>query len=404
MPARTNAIFTLLKPSLLALSLICMVNACANEVSPDGARVATFNISMGMRQAGALAQALNNPGHEKLQAVAGIIQHVRPDILLLNEVDYDPEVDAAALFAKNFLSVSQQGQESIRYDYSYRGPANTGIDSGLDIDGDGELGTARDAWGFGDFPGQYAMLVLSRYPINAAMVRSFQHLKWSDLPAALRPKNLDGSKYYPDHIWTQLRLSSKNHWDIPINIGSHTLHLLAFHPTPPVFDGPQDHNGLRNHDEIRLWAEYLASGGAPFLTDDQGRSSGLAIDAQFVIVGDMNADPIDGDSVAGAVGQLLHHERVDGRCIPTSRGAGEANRLQGGLNPEHRGEPDADTADFNDRFTGNLRIDYALPSKGLKVLGCGVFWPAADEAGHPSADISDHHLVWVDVQFQALGQ
>ena len=53
------------------------------------------------------------------------------------------------------------------------------------------------------------------------------------------------------------RLSSKSHWDVPIRIGRETVHFLVSHPTPPVFDGPEDRNGTRNHDEIRFWADYV---------------------------------------------------------------------------------------------------------------------------------------------------
>ena len=46
-------------------------------------------------------------------------------------------------------------------------------------------------------------------------------------------------------------------------------------------------------------------------------------------------------------------------------------------------------------------LDYVLPSRGLKVIGCGVFWPASDETGHELTDASDHHLVWVDIEWPA---
>jgi hypothetical protein len=71
--------------------------------------------------------------------------------------------------------------------------------------------------------------------------------------------------------------------------------------------------------------------------------------------------------------------------------------MQGGKNLEHMGNPASDTGDFNDEYTGNMRIDYVLPSGNLKVTGCGVFWPATDEAGHGLIDASDHRLVWLDV-------
>ena len=72
--------------------------------------------------------------------------------------------------------------------------------------------------------------------------------------------------------------------------------------------------------------------------------------------------------------------------MPQSAGAIEASQAQGGANAGQRGDPRFDTADFNDRVAGNLRVDYLLPSKGLPVCSGGVFWPAQ---GEPAAA-----LVW----------
>jgi 3-phytase len=89
--------------------------------------------------------------------------------------------------------------------------------------------------------------------------------------------------------------------------------------------------------------------------------------------------------------------------VPQSAGAVEAAAAQGGANETHKGDPRHDTADFNDRTAGNLRVDYLLPSKGLRVCGGGVFWPAqaAPAAklvwGDKPPPSSDHRLVWIDV-------
>ena len=114
------------------------------------------------RRALEMAAALESGEHERLRMVAEILQRVRPDILLLNEFDYDPAVDAAALFNRNYLAVAARGREAIEYPWHFRAPVNTGVDSGLDLDGDGETGGPGDAWGFGRFPGQYGMAVFSR--------------------------------------------------------------------------------------------------------------------------------------------------------------------------------------------------------------------------------------------------
>ena len=89
----------------------------------------------------------------------------------------------------------------------------------------------------------------------------------------------------------------------------------------------------------------------------------------FLIMGDQNSDPVDGGSLNDAIGTLLAHPRVDARFVPQSTGAAEAGTAQGGANAGQRGDPRTDTADFNDRVAGNLRVDYLLPSKGLRVCG-----------------------------------
>lgn len=384
--------------------LLFVLIACVGPIHAGDhtLRIATFNIAMGFEQAGEMSAALESGNNQRLQNVAQILQTVRPDIVLLNEFDYDPQVDAAALLDKNYLAVEVDGQHAIHYPWHYYAEVNTGEDSGLDLDGDGKLGGPGDAWGFGHFPGQYGMLVLSRYPLFADKSRTFRNFRWSDLPGARQPINPDGSPFYPAEAWEQLRLSSKSHWDLVFDIHGEELHLLAHHPTPPVFDGPEDRNGLRNFDEIRFWKAYYQNGQQPsgessWLSDDLGQTGGLEPGAHFVIAGDFNADPNDGDSVPGAIDQLLQADWINNSCLPVSAGASEASRVQGGINQQHLGEAAADTSDFNDQYTGNLRLDYLLPSATLKTADCGVFWPSEGEPGHELLGASDHHVVWLDI-------
>lgn len=384
---------------VLSCLVACQPTADADmDSDPATLRIATFNIAMGLDQAGQLSEALAVGSDERLQQVAEILQRVRPDIVLLNEFDYDPAVDAAALLNRNYLSRPQNGQKSIEYRYHFRAPVNTGVDSGADLDGDGKTGGPGDAWGFGRFPGQYGMLVLSRYPIDTGRSRTFREFRWSAMPGARRPMNPDGTPFHPEATWQALRLSSKSHWDVVIEPGEKPLHLLAHHPTPPVFDGPENRNGLRNFDEIRFWLDYTQPGGAGYPVDDQGVSGGIEPGAAFIIAGDFNSDPQDGDSEPNAIGQLLQAAWINGDCTPASEGALAAANTQGGVNQQQRGNAAADTADFNDQYTGNLRLDYLLPSMNLTVTGCGVFWPAEGEPGFELVSVSDHRLVWLDVE------
>jgi hypothetical protein len=182
------------------------------------------------------------------------------------------------------------------------------------------------------------------------------------------------------------------------------VHFLVSHPTPPVFDGPEDRNGTRNHDEIRFWADYVGPGkkAGRYIYDDDGRRGGLRPGATFVIAGDLNSDPLDGDSIAGSAQLLLDHPAVNTKVTPSSEGAVEQAALQGGANDTHLSDPRYDTADFSDTSPGNLRADYVLPSKHLRIVDAAVYWPTSDDptftpVGTFPFPSSDHRLVWVDV-------
>lgn len=363
-------------------------------------RIATFNAAMNRKNAGELTQALEKDDPQ-IRRIATIIQCVAPDVLLLNEVDYaEPHAD---LLLKKFLQVSQPGapQDRSRHlQFAFSAPVNTGLPSGLDLNKNDRTSDADDAWGYGSFPGQYGMVVLSRFPIEKKGLRTFQKFLWSEMPGALRPAK-DTVFFHSDAIWKQLRLSSKSHWDVPIRIGDRTLHVLASHPTPPVFDGPEDRNGCRNHDEIRLWIDYISGDGrGDYLVDDQGKPGGLDGTAAFVVLGDLNADPLDGDGRRDAIEKLVSHPRVAQGPIPSSLGGGEAATKSGQANQRHRGDPTHDTGDFNDKNPGNLRIDYVLPSSPCRIVQSGVYWPAVQDAAAANqlVQASDHRLVWVDVE------
>ena len=69
------------------------------------------------------------------------------------------------------------------------------------------------------------------------------------------------------------------------------------------------------------------------------------------------------------------------------------------INMQHEGDPGLDTGDFEDQIgkgPGNLRVDYVLPSQGLRVLASGVFWPLKHEPLLKLAEVSDHRLVWLE--------
>jgi hypothetical protein len=244
------------------------------------------------------------------------------------------------------------------------------------------------------------------HPIVTSEIRTFQKFLWKDMPGAKLPDDpatpAPADWYSPDEL-AIFRLSSKSHWDIPIRVHGKRIHFLVSHPTPPVFDGPEDRNGTRNYDEIRLWADYITPWRSDYIYDDAGRSGGLKPGAEFVIAGDQNSDPLDGDSRPGAIQQLINSTLVNTSNTPESLGAVEATALQGGANLTHRSDPRFDTADFADSAPGNLRADYVLPSSDLQISDSAVFWPLQAETelfrltGVFPFPSSDHRLVWVEV-------
>ncbi|MEZ2232152.1 esterase-like activity of phytase family protein [Microcoleus sp.] len=383
-------------------------------------RFSSFNASLNRSSAGRLITDLSTPSNQQAKNVAETIQRVNPDVLLINEFDYDSSNTSLNLFQQNYLSVSQNGATPVNYPFRYTAPSNTGIASGFDLDNNGstvtEVGTTgygNDAFGFGDFPGQYGMALYSKYPIDTANIRTFQNFLWKDMPGAFLPDDSATSAtndYYSPAELNVFRLSSKSHWDVPININGDIVHALVSHPTPPVFDGPEDRNGKRNHDEIRLWADYITPGKGSYIYDDRRTFGGLAPNASFVIMGDQNADPVDGDSFDNAILQLLNNSRVNvgvTSAIPASLG-GIQQVADGGNNVNQKGSPAFDTADFGDTGTGsgNLRVDYVLPSADLPVSDAAVFWPVTtdplyrlvgDRQNADTTPTSDHSLVWADI-------
>ncbi len=400
---------------LSAALLLCAWSHPIFAQGQDAVRFATFNASLNRFNAGDLAAELAAPGSAQPDTVAEIIQRVRPDVLLINEFDFDAGGVAAAGFQDNYLSVAHGDAEPIVYPFRFIAPSNTGIPSGFDLDNNGSVGGPNDAFGFGFFPGQFGMAVYSMFPIDEAELRTFQLFLWRDMPGALLPVDPStGQMWYSDAELDVFRLSSKSHWDVPIVISDSgrrkTVHFLVSHPTPPVFDGPEDRNGTRNHDEIRFWADYITPSRSGYIADDNGRSGGLPPGTFFVIAGDQNSDPFDGDSIPGSAQQLLDHPLINTTVTPSSPGGPEQAALQGNANTLHIGDPAFDTADFFDGFPpppfggapGNLRADYVLPSKGLRITDAAVFWPTSTDPLFPLVGTfpfpsSDHRLVWIDV-------
>jgi hypothetical protein len=369
-------------------------------------KVATFNVSMEALNyvpykrgelpnvsSGTLKNALET-NHQQIRNIAEIIQRVNPDIILLNEFDNQDNTPhnksrTLKLFIDRYLMVSQKGQKPIQFPYFYQGSINTGVNSGFDLDGNGKKGVLPgDGYGYGHFAGHFGMALLSKYPIKSEQIRTFQYFKWKDMPNALQPIDPTTKKpWFSDEAWQNLRLSSKSHWDIPVVIKNKTLHILASHPTPPVFDGPEDRNGKRNHDEIRFWNDYISPQKSAYIYDDKGNKGGLGTHNRFVILGDLNASNTDGDAVKDGISSLIDNPLIQDP-LPSSLGGKE-------------NAPKNEHALHHTAFW-RMRADYVLPSAiGLKIQDSGVFWPTKSGKLYrlikDRSASSDHRLVWIEL-------
>lgn len=357
----------------ICTGLLLLFVSAAFPLGADTVRVATFNTELQRDGPGLLLRDILRGDDPQVLAVLAVLGHAKADIIALQGIDWDYDGQAVTALTN---ALRAQGLD---YPYHYAPPPNRGRATGIDLNGDGRRGGPEDAQAYGAFLGEGAMAVLSRFPIETPAAQDLSDTKWRDLPLAELPTHRDGTPYPSEKAQNVQRLSSGGHWIVPIELpDGKTLTLMTYHAAPPVFDGPEDRNGLRNRDETRFWQWYLDG------------LFGPAPDERFVIAGDANLDPVDGDGRREAILGLLADQRVqDPR--PASPGAALAPD-QG-----HAGPDALDTVDWQDR-PGRLRVSYVLPSVDIKVRDAGVIWPApADPLAISVRTASRHRLVWVDV-------
>ena len=114
-------------------------------------------------------------GTDRITGALGILSDLKADVLVLGGFDHDLNGVSLSAFADAIRAA-----EGPDYRHLFSAPPNSGVDTGLDLDGDGRLRGARDAQGFGYFAGQGGMAVLSRYPLTLSADHSA--LLWRDLP------------------------------------------------------------------------------------------------------------------------------------------------------------------------------------------------------------------------------
>lgn len=313
-----------------------------------------------------LVEAIASGEDPQVEAVLRVMPRLDADVILLTAFDYDRNLVALSLLADRLAL------EGAAYPHRFALRPNTGRQTGLDLDGDGRAGGPGDAQGWGRFSGQAGMAILSRLPIESEAARDFSGFLWADLPGALLPPDMG------EQARRLQRLSTTGHWEVPLILPSGgRLRLLAWHATPPVFDGPEDRNGRRNHDEAAFWLRLL-----------DGQLALPPPQPPFVLLGDANLDPADGDGRPAAIRALLAHPALQDVAPKGNAGRSE---------PGHAGDPAQDTALYPD--IGGLRVDVALPSTDLRMNAAGVLWPPADDPLMPDLTVASRHFpVWIDVE------
>ena len=318
-------------------------------------RVATYNTELSREGPGLLLRDIRR-GDPQVNAVIDVLTSTRPDIVALQGIDWD--------LGGLALSALQQALEDagLSYPHGFTEQPNSGLETLIDLDGNGETGGPGDAQGWGRFTGQGGLAILSRYPVMTDQVQSYSTMLWQDLPGATLPM-VQGTPFPSVEAQDTQRLSSTAHWVVPIDAPGGRLDLMTFHASPPVFDGPEDRNGLRNKDEVRLWSVLLRGELGPAPSD------------RFIIAGDANLDPDRGEGHQSAIKALLEHRKLQDPTPVDPAGSASTVLWKG---------------------VGEMRVDYVLPSVDWQVQKAGVYWPAP--ARRDAAETaSRHRLVWVDL-------
>ena len=265
---------------LLALALLPGI------ATAEPLRIASFNTELSRDGPGLLLRDLQKGKDKQIADVLAVIAQTAPDILALQGVDWDHDGLTLDALAKALADAGSP------YPHRLALKPNSGMMTDLDLDGDGRMGGPGDTQGYGKFTGQSGMAILSRYPIDQTEIQDFSTLLWQDPPGARLPQR-DGAPFPSQAAQDAQRLSSVGHWVVPIETPLGRIHLLTSQAGPPVFDGPEDRNGLRNRDENRFWTLFMDG------------ALGPAPQSQFVLLGGTNLDPWDSDGYGEVVQALL---------------------------------------------------------------------------------------------------
>ena len=371
----------------LALALTLAFGLSAPSAA-ETLRIATYDVGLTRDGPGLLLAELAAPPEGALAGVLAVIRAARPDVLLLTGFDHDHRGLALAAFRARL----GEGPDGIAYPYAFDAPVNAGEPSRRDLDGDGRTMGPGDARGWGRFPGQGGMALLSRLPLDpsAASVLppacaggTFPEPRCRSAPTAApfptrRPAASSGcrrgrigtsrSSCPTAGACTCSRRIRPRRSSTGRRASTATATPTSSPSGPPISTAPPSPTTPARR---RRWPTGRWCFSA---TSTSIRPTGRASTGRS-----RRSSPTRASATRG-------------RRAPARAAAGAA-RADGG----QAGDPGLDTADWREDGPGNLRVDYVLPSAELAVAGAGVFWPAPGVPLAEAAAATPHRLVWVDL-------
>lgn len=331
--------------------------------------------------------------NEQINTAAKIIRNLGPDLLSINEMQYDlPDVPTPGLpgTGQNMKRLIERTRLEGRDTWSFNlAQANTGNRAkkkqdgsyATDPNGPGSADLA-DVISFGTFPGQYSTGFGTRLSIEARAV--YTDLKWKDWDASLQLGSLTLPNGQPAP--ETMELFDKNFNDTTVLLEGRTAHFITFHTVPAFgFGGSADLNIARNKSQLEFLAWYLTGQCEPSNEQSAVKSCQtdirpLAENTPFIAVGDLNVDWSTSDGGAAVLKSLLTNARVHNWRAP---------------NPDHLFRAEEDTkksyitymSDGVDLGKLQSELDYFVVSKHFRIANGKVSAPLSwfkDHGCHPT--------------------
>ena len=225
------------------------------------------------------------------------------------------------------------------YHYFFTAPSNTGVPAGFDLNNNGMVGGATT----------HRIRRVSRpvrhgrvleVPDRPDAVRTFQPFLGRTCPAhCCRPTRRLESWYSPDEL-AVFPLSSKSHWDVPIDVGRQDVstsssvirpHPCSMEPRTATAPATSTRSASGRTTSSRARRGTSTTTRAARWSWSRARRSSLPA----------TRTPTRSTAIRcpGAIQQLLDHPRVNDRSLRAATGAVEATVLQGGANAAHIERP-----------------------------------------------------------------